>query len=130
MTHDSARPFVTLRIIEENIDAALECGACDTVVPAVDTIVESQDGEMITSIPRRDHMYQGQTPQSFNMSLLKRLYNDLTDAEKQIRTDACKICVVRGVPVRLVAGEPTNLKITMVGDYKIAQSMVGGIGLD
>lgn len=60
VTHDSVRPFVTLRIIEENIDAALECGACDTVVPAVDTIVESQDGEMITSIPRRDHMYQGQ----------------------------------------------------------------------
>ena len=74
VTHDSVRPFVTLRIIEENIDAALKCGACDTVVPAVDTIVESQDGEMITSIPRRDHMYQGQTPQSFNMSLLKRLY--------------------------------------------------------
>lgn len=33
VTHDSVRPFVTLRIIEENIDAALECGACDTVVP-------------------------------------------------------------------------------------------------
>ena len=39
LTHDSVRPFVTHRIIEENIRYALEYGACDTAVAATDTIV-------------------------------------------------------------------------------------------
>ena len=130
MTHDSVRPFVTMRIIEENIDAALKYGACDTVVPATDTIVVSDEGGTITEIPDRSKMYQGQTPQSFNMKRLKELYFDLSDEEKNVLTDACKICVVRGLPVFMVRGEVSNLKITNVSDYKIAQAMVGGIAID
>ena len=126
VTHDSVRPFVTKRIIEDNIDAALRYGACDTVTAAVDTIVVSQDGNRISDIPDRSLMYQGQTPQSFNISLLKRLYNDLSEDEKKILTDACKICVVRDTPVQLVFGEISNMKITTVEDYKVAQSMIGG----
>ncbi|MFY9380108.1 MAG: D-ribitol-5-phosphate cytidylyltransferase, partial [Acutalibacteraceae bacterium] len=53
VTHDAVRPFVTHRIIEENIEAAKKYGACDTVIPATDTIVESKDGETISSIPNR-----------------------------------------------------------------------------
>ncbi len=130
VTHDSVRPFVTLRMIEENIDGAVEFGATDTVCAAVDTIVCSTDGKTIASIPDRSQMYQGQTPQSFKISLLKNLYNSLSDDEKAIMTDACKICVVRDHPVHLVEGSVTNLKITTTGDYKIAQAMVGGIKID
>lgn len=65
VTHDSVRPFVSHRMIEENIRAAQECGACDTVIPATDTIVESAGHQFISSIPDRSTMYQGQTPQSF-----------------------------------------------------------------
>ncbi len=65
VTHDAVRPFLTHRIIEENVEAAIKYGACDTVIPATDTIVESEDGSLISSIPNRKHMYQGQTPQSF-----------------------------------------------------------------
>ena len=124
VTHDSVRPFVTLRIIEENIAAAVEFGACDTVIGAVDTIVVSEDGKMITEIPDRKKMFQGQTPQSFRMSMIKKLYYDLTDAEKSILTDACKICVVRNVPVKLVRGEVSNLKITTIDDMKMAKAMI------
>lgn len=99
-------------------------------MPAFDTIVVSEDGKSITDIPNRKNMYQGQTPQSFNISLLKKLYNDLTEQEKLILTDACKICVVRNTYVHLVSGEVSNLKITTVSDYKIAQAMVGGIAVD
>lgn len=126
VTHDSVRPFVTLRMIEENIEAAKTHGAVDTVVSAVDTIVVSEDGKFISSIPDRANMYQGQTPQSFNINLLKKMYESLSEDEKKILTDACKICVVRNYPVYLVTGAATNLKITTPGDYKIAQSMVGG----
>lgn len=124
VTHDSVRPFVTLRILNENIDAALECGACDTVIGAVDTIVVSEDGKMVTKIPNRTKMFQGQTPQSFKMSMLKKLYQELSEEEKAILTDACKICVVRDMPVKLVRGEVSNMKITTIDDMKMAQAML------
>lgn len=130
VTHDSVRPFVTLRMIEENIEYAQKYGAVDTVTSAVDTIVVSDDGKVITDIPNRAKMYQGQTPQSFKINLLKTLYHSLSDEEKGVLTDACKICVVRNHPVYLVEGSYTNLKITTPGDYKIAQAMVGGKILD
>mgnify|MGYP004525127883 FL=1 len=130
ITHDSVRPFVTQRMIDENIDAAIKYGAVDTVTSAIDTIVESDDGEFIKEIPNRQKMYQGQTPQSFKISVLKKLYSELTDDEKAILTDACKICIVKGYPVYMVEGEISNIKITTVSDYKIAQAMVGGIKID
>lgn len=126
ITHDAVRPFVTLRILEENIDNAIKYGACDTVVPAVDTIVMSKNAEQIDSIPDRSMMYQGQTPQTFKINLLKELYKQLKPSEKSILTDACKICVLKGVPVKLVNGNTANIKITTISDYKIAQAIVGG----
>lgn len=126
ITHDAVRPFVTARILKDNIEAVLKNDACDTVTGAIDTIVMSEDGKVISDIPERSKMYQGQTPQSFKINLLKTLYAELTEEEKSILTDACKICVVRNVPVSLVEGEVSNLKITTVSDYKIAQAMVGG----
>lgn len=130
VTHDSVRPFVSLKMIEDNIEALKEYEACNTVCASIDTIVVSYDNKEISSIPNRNFMYQGQTPQSFKVSLLKRLYNDLSDEEKSELTDACKICVIRKVPVKLVQGDVSNLKITTVSDYKIAQAMLGGMKVD
>lgn len=124
VTHDAARPFVKLRMIAENIDAARKCGAVNTVCPAIDTIVMSQDGVTISDIPNKALMYYGHSPQSFRIDLLKELYSTLTDEEKAILTDACKICSLRGQQVALVKSEYTNLKITTPGDYLIAKAYV------
>lgn len=126
VTHDSVRPFVTHRILEENIYYAREYGACDTVIPATDTIVESKDGELITSIPDRSHMFQGQTPQSFKAQKLKDVYYSLSEEEKEILTDACKILVMKGEAVHLVDGEVFNIKITYPYDLKVAEALLGG----
>jgi 2-C-methyl-D-erythritol 4-phosphate cytidylyltransferase len=126
ITHDAVRPFITHRIIEDNIEMAIKYGATDTVVPAFDTIVESKDGEYITSIPRRDFMYQGQTPQTFNIDKLVNLYNLLSDDEKLYFTDAAKIFSVKGEEVKLVKGETFNIKITTPYDLKIANLLIEG----
>ncbi|SHK18208.1 IspD/TarI family cytidylyltransferase [Tepidibacter formicigenes] len=126
VTHDAVRPFLTHRIINDNIDMALRYGATDTVVPAFDTIVESKDNVTITDIPRRDFMYLGQTPQSFNIKKLVKLYNSLSDEEKSILTDAAKIFVVKGEEVKLVEGEVFNIKITTPYDLKLANAIVMG----
>ena len=130
VTHDAVRPFVTHRIIAENIAAAKAFGACDTVIPATDTIVESGDGASITDIPPRSRMYQGQTPQSFQGKKLKEVYESLSQEEKDSLTDACKIFVMKGLLVHLVEGEVFNIKITYPYDLKVAQTLLGGDALD
>lgn len=124
VTHDSVRPFVTQRIIEDNIDAAVRYGACDTVIPATDTIVESKEGDVISSIPDRKKMYQGQTPQSFKAAKLREIYQSLSGDEKRVLTDAAKIMVLGGVPVHLVSGETFNIKITYPYDLRVAESLL------
>lgn len=126
VTHDAVRPFLTRRIINENIEAAQKYGACDTVVPATDTIVESQDGTVISQIPDRSTLYQGQTPQSFNCKKLKELMASLTEEEEKILTDGCKIFTLKGEPVYLVRGEQSNIKITYPFDMKVAATMIEG----
>ena len=123
ITQDGVRPFVSQRLIKEHVEAVAAFDAVDTAIPAVDTIIVSMDGETISEIPERKYLYQSQTPQSFRMDLLKKLYMELTEDEKKILTDACKICTVRGVPVRMVMGDVTNMKITTAADFEIAKIM-------
>ena len=112
VTHDAVRPFVTYRIISDNIEAAGRVGACDTAFPATDTIVRSEDGKLIAEVPDRSQLFQGQTPQSFRAKKLRDLYRSLTDEEKDILTDAAKIFVMKGEDVEIVRGESFNIKIT------------------
>lgn len=126
VTHDSVRPFITHRVIEENIKFAIEYGSCDTVIPSTDTIVESKDGNFISSIPNRQHMYQGQTPQSFKIFKLKELYNKMSNEEKKSLTDASKIFSCHNEKVFLVEGEISNIKITYPHDLRIANSILKG----
>lgn len=124
VTHDSVRPFVTQRILEENIRYAKEYGACDTAVAATDTIVCSEDQIVISDIPERRTMYQGQTPQTFQALKLKRLYHSLSEEEKAVLTDAAKIFVMKGEKVHIVDGEVFNIKITYPYDLRVAEALI------
>ncbi len=124
LTHDAARPFLTDRIIEENVAAAAAYGACTTAVPAVDTIMRSDDGQVISEIPKRSLMYQVQTPQSFRFSVLFSAMNSLSPEELGILTDACGIMQAKGVPVRLVRGENYNIKLTYPQDMVTAEGIL------
>ena len=126
VTHDAVRPFVTHRIIEDNIKALEKYLACDTVVQATDTIVESMDNKIISKIPDRSKYYQGQTPQSFRAKRFMELYNSLTEEEKAILTDAAKVFVIKGEQVALVEGETFNIKITYPYDLQLAETLLGG----
>lgn len=124
ITHDGVRPFITLRLIDDNIKKIKDYDAVDTVVEATDTIVESVDGETVQSIPNRKNYYQGQTPQTFRIKDFIELYESLNEDEKNILTDACKIFVIKGKNVALARGEYSNIKITTVTDLKIAKGML------
>lgn len=126
VTHDAVRPFITHRIINDNVEEALKGTACDTVIPATDTIVESMDNQVISKIPDRSKYYQGQTPQSFKAKAFKDLYHSLSKEEKEILTDAAKVFVIKGVKVTLVQGETFNIKVTYPYDLQLAETLLKG----
>ena len=124
ITHDAVRPFVDYRIIMDNIKESKKYDAVDTIIPAADTIVESTDGKVLSSIPRRDFLYLGQTPQTFNIKELMKTFDSLTEDEKKILTDACKIFVTKNKKVGFIRGEEYNLKITTMHDLKLANAIL------
>ncbi len=124
VTHDSVRPFVSERIIRENVEAAKQYGACDTVLPATDTIVKSKGGEDVEKIPLRSNYYQGQTPQSFKAKMLRDSYAELSEEQKAELTDAAKICLLTGHRVHIVDGEAYNIKITYPFDLRITRALL------
>ena len=124
VTHDAVRPFVTIKMISDNIALASQYGVCDTVIPATDTIVYSDNHEYITDIPIRKNTYQGQTPQSFQIKLFETVYQEMTAEELAVVTDACKMFMLKGHKVYLAEGHTSNMKITYSDDYKTAQIML------
>ena len=124
LTHDAVRPFIDKRIIDENIAAALEYGACNTVVPAIDTILRSSDGRFIDSVPVRSEIFHAQTPQSFGVKKLLSLYENLSDEEMEKFTDSCSVFLSAGERVFLVTGDRNNIKLTYPEDMERAENII------
>ncbi|MCR5587526.1 MAG: 2-C-methyl-D-erythritol 4-phosphate cytidylyltransferase [Lachnospiraceae bacterium] len=121
VTHDSVRPFVSYKIIDDNIQAAAEFGAVTTAIGATDTILECSDEGIIERVPDRAHMYQCQTPQTFKALRLREMYLGLSDEKKAILTDATGILMDAGDKVHVVMGDKKNIKITVPSDMKVAE---------
>lgn len=124
LTHDAVRPFINERIISENIEAAKKYGACNTCIPAVDTMLISDDGEFISSVPDRNHLFHAQTPQSFDAAKLYKLMSEMSEDVFNMLTDGCSVFTYSGEPVYLVRGESYNIKITFPDDIKRAESII------
>ena len=124
LTHDAVRPFIDKRIIDENISAAREYGACNTVVPAVDTILRSSDGKFIESVPVRSEIFHAQTPQSFSVKKLLSLYENLSEDEMETFTDSCSVFLAAGERVFLVTGDRNNIKLTYPEDMERAENII------
>ena len=124
VTHDAVRPFVTERMIRESVEAARRCGASVAAIPAVDTVLESGDGKTVDKVPERNRLFNAQTPQTFLVSSLREIFDDLTEAEKDKLTDGTSIFTVRGFPVAIVPGSRSNMKITYPADLAFAEAVM------
>lgn len=115
--HDAARPFVTADLIARTIAAAAEAGAALAALPVTDTVKRGEGG-LVQGTLRRDEIFLAQTPQAFRRDVLQAalaLNDDVTDEASLVER--------LGRPVRLVAGEPTNIKITVPSDLPRAETL-------
>ena len=127
LTHDAVRPFFDARVIKDNIEAVKEYGACNTVMPVVDSILRSGTGEFFTEHLKRAELYRVQTPQSFRLAELDNLINSLSEGELEEYTDVASIFADRGYRIKLVEGLDSNIKITTPFDLAVAEAVVDNL---
>jgi len=108
--HDAARPLVTTEAISHVVDAARRSGAAILAVPLRDTIKRVRDGLIVETSNRLEY-YAAQTPQVFRVELLREALEKAA-SEGFIGTDDAEIVERIGVPVTVVPGDPSNIKIT------------------
>jgi 2-C-methyl-D-erythritol 2,4-cyclodiphosphate synthase len=118
--HDAARPFVTADAIGRTVAAAAESGAAIAALQAHDTVKRAGADGVITATLRRDEIYLAQTPQAFRTGVLRAALALDGDA-----TDEAMLAERAGHPVRVVEGDPRNLKITTPADLVIAERLLG-----
>ena len=114
--HDAARPLVSADLIDRTIAAAAAAGAAVAAVPVTDTVKRSDgNGRVVETLPR-EQVYLAQTPQAFRVAVLRDALAAGGDA-----TDEAALAERAGHPVRLVDGEPGNVKITTPEDLRAAE---------
>jgi 2-C-methyl-D-erythritol 4-phosphate cytidylyltransferase len=123
LIHDGVRPFVSKRILIENVEGAIQWGAVDTCIPSADTLVYAPGGKEIASIPRRSDYLRGQTPQTFRRDWIFEAHLRAKAEGIVNASDDCQLVLKMGKPVHIVLGEERNLKITSEFDLLIAERL-------
>lgn len=117
--HDSVRPLVSRRIIDDTVRALEHYRAVDVAIPTADTIIQvSGNGELIRNVPDRSLLRRGQTPQAFRLSTIRKAYELALQDPLFVSTDDCGT-VVKYLPdekVYVVRGEESNMKLTYKED--------------
>lgn len=122
--HDGARPFISKKIIKDNVAAAFEHLAVDTCIPSTDTLVESSQGLFIDAIGNRNKYLRGQTPQSFSTPLLYEAHVAALKQGVSNASDDCQLVLQFGHKVAIVQGEESNIKITSPLDIYLADQLL------
>lgn len=115
ITHDAVRPFVTKQIIKENIEMCKKYNCAATFVRAVDTIAVSVNGKTVSDVPKRENMYNVQTPQTVKYGILKESLLKHKDNFGAF-TDLCGMLLSSGKKIYMVQGDYSNIKITVPAD--------------
>ncbi|MFD0905503.1 2-C-methyl-D-erythritol 4-phosphate cytidylyltransferase [Actinomadura sediminis] len=120
--HDAARPFVGAAVIDRVLDALDGDAAVAVGVPSPDTIVVVEDG-LVASMPSRETMSRFQTPQGFVLGTIRKAYEIALADPELAATDDCGIVhrYLPDVPIRVVAGDDRNLKVTRPLDLSLAE---------
>jgi 2-C-methyl-D-erythritol 4-phosphate cytidylyltransferase len=123
VVHDAARPLASGDLFHAVIAAVTTGGAGGAVpgVPVSDTIKVVDGSQHVTATLDRSALVAVQTPQAFEAALLRRAHAGGTEA-----TDDAALVEALGATVRVVPGDPRNLKITTPADLDTAEHLLRG----
>jgi len=119
--HDGARPLATPALFDACVSAAVAHGAAIAAAPVTDTLKRVAAGKITETVPR-EHLWAAQTPQAFQVDLLKQAFDFATREQIEV-TDEASILEAMGVPVAIVPSTSANLKITHKDDLWLAEAL-------
>ena len=125
LIHDGARPFITDEILKRVYEQVQVQKACVVGMPVKDTIKLINKEKQIKESPDRSLVWQAQTPQAFELSLIVEAFErQLKEDCSHITDDAMVVEKQMGVPVYMVEGSYNNIKITTPEDLVIARAFL------
>ena len=119
---DGARPLITWQVIDRTVRAAHSYGAAAPAVPVKDTI-KVVEGGIVKNTPERRTLQAVQTPQVFDLDLLRGALQKAEQDEAEV-TDDCSAVERLGMSVKIVEGDERNIKVTTPMDLKIAKLLL------
>jgi len=121
VVHDGARPLAPAALFQRVVEAVV-AGAPAVVpgLPMADTVKEVDDAGVVLSTPARHRLVAVQTPQAFRADVLRAAHASGGEA-----TDDAGLVEARGTTVRVVPGEPRNVKVTTPADLELARALTG-----
>ena len=120
LIHDGARCLATPELFDRCTSALDHCQGLIAAVPVKDTIKVVDEQKIITNTPDRSDLWAAQTPQGFDVQLLQKCHSQGKNSGWQVTDDAA-LFEKCGLPVKIVPGEETNLKVTTPVDLAIAE---------
>lgn len=120
LIHDGARCLATPNLLNACSEAIIDCFGLIAAVPVKDTIKVVNDNGVIKNTPDRQQLWAAQTPQGFDVKLLKQCHDEGIHQGWEVTDDAA-LFEKCGIEVRIVPGEETNLKITTPQDLAMAE---------
>jgi 2-C-methyl-D-erythritol 4-phosphate cytidylyltransferase len=120
LIHDGARCLATPELFDRCAEAIATCPGLIAAVPVKDTIKVVDRVGTIESTPDRQYLWAAQTPQGFDVGLLKQCHDKGREEGWEVTDDAA-LFEQCGLAVKVVEGEETNLKVTTPVDLAIAQ---------
>lgn len=124
LVHDGARCCITAEVIQRVLHGVREHGAVTAAVKVIDAVCRvGADAQVIAHV-ERDSLWAVQTPQGFVLADLLRAHREAAREGIVALDDASLVARVR--PVKVVAGDRLNLKVTEPADLQLAQMVVEG----
>ncbi|MBD2210792.1 2-C-methyl-D-erythritol 4-phosphate cytidylyltransferase [Calothrix sp. FACHB-156] len=120
LIHDGARCLATPDLLNACAEAIRHCPGLIAAIPVKDTIKVVDENGIIQSTPDRRQLWAAQTPQGFDVKLLKQCHAEGVRQGWEVTDDAA-LFEKCGIEVRIVEGEETNLKVTTPQDLAIAE---------
>lgn len=126
LVHDAARCLVDADTIRRVVDALQDHAAVIPAIPVTDTIKRVNAEASVLETPDRSFLRAVQTPQGFDLRLLRRVHEQAASSGFEGADDA-SLVEHAGQPVYCVSGSTGNIKLTLPEDLAMAEQRLNSI---